>query len=443
AMLYKNIADLNIELADSIASSEAQRIDYLKKAVTNGLRALELAREINALPLESSAAYILQKVYAMLGRYKEAYEYSAVYIETRDSLLNEEKTRAIQDMATKYETEKKEQQIELQETELIAKDASIKQQKTFRNALAAGFVAVVVIVIVIIYAYRQKRKDNKKIKEQNALIREANEELKVLNEAISKQNNEIIDSINYAQRIQAAMLPPEPLFNELLDEVFILYKPRDIVSGDFYWIKQVNQYTILAAADCTGHGVPGAFMSMLGISFLNEIVQRREITQANQVLNELRSQIKRSLRQHGLPDESKDGMDMAICAIDRKNRVMQYSGANNPMYIIKDKNGIPELNEIKADKMPLGYYSGRDKPFTNQEIKLELGDTFYLFSDGFIDQKGGKDKKKFMSKNLKKLLLEIHDQPMYDQKQHLERVLEKWMNGQSQIDDILVIGARV
>ena len=238
------------------------------------------------------------------------------------------------------------------------------------------------------------------------------------------------------------MLPPEPLFNELLDEVFILYKPRDIVSGDFFWIKQVNQYIIIAAADCTGHGVPGAFMSLLGISYLNEIVQRREITQANQVLNELRSQIKHSLRQHGLPDESKDGIDMAICAIDRKKGIMQYAGANNPMYIIKDKNGVPELNEIKADRMPLGYYSGKDKSFTNHEIKLELGDTFYLFSDGFIDQKGGKENRKFMSKNLKKLLLEIHDQPMYDQKLHLERTLEDWMVGESQMDDILIIGVR-
>jgi len=443
AMLYKNIANLNIELADSLATSEAQRIVYLNKAITNGKMSLELAREIKALPQESSAAFILMDAYEMLGKYREAFEYSQVYIVAKDSLQNEERTRAIQEMATKYETEKKEQQIAIQETELIAKDASIKQQKTFRNALAAGFISILIVVVVIVIGYTQKKKANKKIKEQNELILEANEELMVLNEAISKKNTEIIDSINYAQRIQAAMLPPEPLFTELLDEVFIVYKPRDIVSGDFYWIKQVNQYTIIAAADCTGHGVPGAFMSLLGISYLNEIVQRREITQANQVLNELRTQIKHSLRQHGLPDESKDGIDMALCAIDSKKRIMQFAGANNPMYIIKDKNGVPELNEIKADKMPLGYYSGKDKSFTNHEIKLELGDTFYLFSDGFIDQKGGKENRKFMSKNLKKLLLEIHDQPLFDQKQHLEKTLEVWMNGQSQMDDILIVGVRV
>jgi serine phosphatase RsbU (regulator of sigma subunit) len=443
AMLYHNIADLNIDLADSIAVSERQRLDYLNKAIANGKLSLELALEIKALPQESKAAFNLQRAFAMLGKYEEAYEYVAIYIAARDSLENEERTRAIQDMATKYETEKKEQQIALQETELIAKDAVIKQQKTFRNALAAGLLAVVIIIVVIVYAYRQKKKDNKKIRDQNEQILESNEELKVLNEAISKQNNEILDSITYAQRIQAAMLPPVSLFNELLDEVFILYKPRDIVSGDFFWIKQVNQYTIVAAADCTGHGVPGAFMSLLGISYLNEIVQRREITQANQVLNELRSQIKRSLRQHGLPDESKDGIDMALCAIDRKKRIMQFAGANNPIYLIKEKNEVPELIEIKADKMPLGYYGGKDKSFTNHEIKLELGDTFYLFSDGFIDQKGGRDNRKFMSKNLKKLLMDIHDQPMFDQKLHLEKTLEGWMSGQSQMDDILIIGVRV
>ncbi len=231
---------------------------------------------------------------------------------------------------------------------------------------------------------------NEAVNKQNKQILEANEELTVLNEAINKQKNEILDSITYAKKIQAAMLPPEQYLHEILNDVFILFKPRDIVSGDFFWIKQVNQYVILAAADCTGHGVPGAFMSMLGMSYLNEIVHSREITQANQVLNELRKQIRNSLRQHGQAEESKDGMDMALCVIDEKNNTLQYSGANNPLYLIRDKNGAPELTEFKADRMPLGYYPGRFKTFTNNDIQLEYGDVFYLFSDGFIDQKGGK-----------------------------------------------------
>lgn len=184
-------------------------------------------------------------------------------------------------------------------------------------------------------------------------------------------------------------------------------------------------------------------MSMLGISYLNEIVQRREVTQANQILNELRSQIKHSLRQHGQKDESKDGMDMALCILDTKTKKMQYAGAFNPLYVIRDVDGKPQLDEIKADRMPVGFYHGKDKTFTNNEIQLEMGDTFYIFSDGFMDQTGGKEDKKYMSKNFKSLLLEIHEQPMYEQKEILDKTLADWMDGSPQLDDILVIGVRV
>ena len=170
---------------------------------------------------------------------------------------------------------------------------------------------------------------------------------------------------------------------------------------------------------------------------------RREITQANQVLNELRKQIRNSLRQHGQPEESKDGIDMALCVIDEKNNTLQYSGANNPLYLIRDKNGEPELTEYKADRMPLGYYQGQFNPFTNNDIKLEYGDVFYLFSDGFIDQKGGRDNKKFMSKKFKDLLIRIHQEPLQEQQKILEKTLTDWMGDNSQIDDILVIGIRV
>jgi len=438
-----NIASTYGTMADSLARSDRERTHFLNEAVSYGTQAFQLAEELDALRLKNFLAENMLEIYMRLGNMEKAMDYAQIYMATRDSLFNEEKARAIEEMDTKYETEKKQQQIELQQSQLIARDATIRQQKTVRNALFAGLLAVVLIIIVVIYAYVQKRRDNRKITEQNAQILEANEELKVLNEAISLQNNEIVDSISYAQRIQSAMLPPESYLNELLEEVFILYRPRDIVSGDFYWIRQVGYYIIVAAADCTGHGVPGAFMSLLGISYLNEIVQRREITEANQVLNELRSQIKHSLRQHGQPDESKDGIDMAICVINNKDRTMQYAGAFNPLYLIREERGEPELIEIKADRMPLGYYHGKDRSFTNHEIKLEIGDTFYIFSDGYMDQKGGPDNKKFMSRNFKNLLLEVHEQPMFDQKSILEKKLADWMGSQSQIDDILVVGVRV
>lgn len=257
------------------------------------------------------------------------------------------------------------------------------------------------------------------------------------------QKDEIIDSINYALKIQSALLPSEHHFYELLGEAFIFHRPRDIVSGDFYWIKQIDNTIILAAADCTGHGVPGALMSVLGISYLNEIVMQRRITQANEILNELRIQIKQSLRQHGQPDESRDGIEMALCVIDKKSRTLQYAGANNPLYLIRDEKETPVLSEIKPDRMPLGYYNGKDKTFNNHCIQLEIGDTFYIFSDGYMDQKGGVDNKKYMSKKFKKLLLGIHDRPMHEQKTILDRTITDWMGNNSQIDDILVVGVRV
>jgi serine phosphatase RsbU (regulator of sigma subunit) len=287
------------------------------------------------------------------------------------------------------------------------------------------------------------RRQKEEIQHQNEVLNQRNEEIEAQRDFAHKQNEEITDSINYAKRIQSAMLPPEPYISELLNENFILYKPRDIVSGDFYWVKQVNQYIIIVAADCTGHGIPGAFMSILGIGYLNEIVQRRELTQANLVLNELRKQIKNSLRQHGGRDESKDGMDMALCALDLKNRTMQFAGANNPLYVIRGVGAEANLKEYKPDRMPIGYYDGQDIPFTNHDLKLEPGDTFYLFSDGFNDQKGGAANKKFMSSRFRDLLLGIQDQTMYDQKLILDKTLSDWMGTNAQIDDILVMGVRV
>jgi serine phosphatase RsbU (regulator of sigma subunit) len=282
-----------------------------------------------------------------------------------------------------------------------------------------------------------------KIRAQRDEIESQRDLLEEHRDLLVYQKNEIIESINYAERIQAAMLPPEAYFSEYFSDHFILYKPRDIVSGDFYWIKQVKQYTILAVADCTGHGVPGAFMSMLGMSNLNEIVQRREITQANQVLNELRKQVINSLRQEGKRGESKDGIDMALCVLDPARKKMQYAGANIPLYLIKNAKGSPRLKEIKADRMPLGYYQTEDVSFVNHEIELETGDVFYLVSDGYIDQKGGQEEKKFLSKNFKKLLLEHADQPMPDQKRILENRFSDWKGDHPQIDDVLVIGVQV
>ncbi len=440
----------------------------LAQAIAYATRAFKFAdRPI----LERDASELLAGLYKISGRYDSAFYYQSIFIAAKDSIKNIESVQRMADLRTEYEVGKKQAEVD------------VLQKKTLiRTITIIGLVIILILAIWLVTMYytnlkrsrrltraleerrillenqssELKEKNdkiisaneeltvlNEAISKQNEKILEANEELTVLNEAISKQKNEILDSITYAKKIQAAMLPPEQYFHEILNDAFILFKPRDIVSGDFFWIKQVKQYVILAAADCTGHGVPGAFMSMLGMSYLNEIVLRREVTQANQVLNELRRQIRNSLRQHGEAEESKDGIDMALCVIDEKNKTLQYSGANIPLYLIRDKNGAPELTEFKADKMPLGYYQGTFKTFAKKDIQLEYGDVLYLFSDGFVDQKGGKDNKKFMSRKFKNLLLRIHEEPMRDQKNILEKTLADWMGDNSQIDDILIIGVRV
>jgi len=410
------------------------------------------------------AANLLAQLYKTSGMFDSAYYFQSIYIVANDSIKNIESVQKMANLRTAYEVGRKQAEVDV-----------LEKTKRINNIVNIGLGIILILAIGLVTLYYTNLKRSRKLsvaleerrillanqsselKEKNDKITRTNEELTQLNEEINAQKEEIetqrdhlfiqneaiTSSINYAERIQSALLPPEEYFHEILNDVFILFRPRDIVSGDFYWIKQVNQYVILAAADCTGHGVPGALMSMLGISYLNEIVHRREITQANQVLNELRKQIRNSLRQHGQLEESKDGMDMALCVIDEKKKVLQYSGANSPLYLIRDKNGTPELTEFKADRMPLGYYQGKFQTFTNNDIQLEFGDVFYLFSDGFVDQKGGKECKKFLSKNFKKHLLEIHQEPMREQKNILDKTITDWMGDTSQIDDILVIGVRV
>jgi len=279
----------------------------------------------------------------------------------------------------------------------------------------------------------------KLIKEKNTELEAQNEEISAQRDMLSNQNKAINESILYAKRIQTAVLPQQAYIDEILMDNFIVYRPRDVVSGDFYWLRQINHSIVIAVADCTGHGVPGAIMSMLGISFLNEIVQKREITRANVILNEMRKLVKQSLKQTGREGGIEDGMDMALCVLDTKTNQVQFAGANNPLYIIQNN----ELIETQADKMPIGFYPNEKPTFTNHEIQLKEGDCFYLFSDGFVDQFGGEKGFKYKTANFKKTIFENHQKPMVIQKELLEQELVNWRKGFEQTDDILVMGVRV
>ncbi|MFC2151180.1 SpoIIE family protein phosphatase [Bacteroidota bacterium] len=291
-----------------------------------------------------------------------------------------------------------------------------------------------------------KRILEQKVKERTIEIQEKAEEIEAQRDEITVQRDEILNqkeeitaSINYAKRIQNAVLPLKDHFEKAFSDHFIMFKPRDIVSGDFYWIAEDQDKLYFTAADCTGHGVPGAFMSMLGVSSLNEIFgnENNNIT-ANRILELLREKIKFSLHQTGKEGENKDGMDMAMCIYHKKKKMIEYAGAYNPLYLIR--NG--ELQEYKADRMPIGIYHVEKENFTNHEIKVKKGDNIYIFSDGYVDQFGGPAQNKFKSVNMKKLLAEIWDKPMNEQKQILEDRFNKWKGKLDQIDDIIFIGIK-
>jgi serine phosphatase RsbU (regulator of sigma subunit) len=325
---------------------------------------------------------------------------------------------------------------------------------TFFAFIAYFIIAVYIIYLIILLYTRRLKNENIRLE---GIIEERTTEIR-------KQKEELTDSIEYASRIQRALLPPEHMLEKQGLDYFILFRPRDIVSGDFYWFGRNNGKTFIVAADCTGHGVPGAFMSMLGISFLDEIVIKSGITETNNILDALRNHVITSLRQTGqsIDESTKDGMDLSMVAIDEQSRTIQYSGAYNPLYVVRrltpeekeklnqgreldlDRGSIYNneflLYQVKADHMPIGI-SEKAHEFTSTMIE-ERDVTIYLFSDGYLDQFGGPLGKKFMSRNFKRLLLDIQGLPMAKQKEKLQEVLADWMGNISQIDDILVLGIK-
>jgi len=301
------------------------------------------------------------------------------------------------------------------------------------GGILVGSVAVF-SVLLLLARYRLTKK------EIIARLRlaESNEILNAQKVIIEENHQNITDSIRYAEKIQHSILPRTENIRQHLPESFVLFKPKDIVSGDFYWYARIGEKSVIAAIDCTGHGVPGALMSMLGNSLLTRIVIDLGITEPAKILNELRIGVINSLKKNG-SDSANGGMDMALCTIDHANKKLEFAGAFNPLWFIRGG----ELQSIRADRMPIGRYMHKtNEPFTNHVIDLEAGDTFYIFSDGFQDQFGGPNNRKFGAKSLKSLLLDIHQKPMESQQEILDDTLEKWRGAEEQIDDVVLIGFR-
>ncbi len=411
---------------------------------------LKLSCEISK---EIGAKHTLMNVYKEMsyhdsidGNFYAALDNYMKYSDIKDTIFKAEKSDQIVEMQTKFDTEQKEKENELLK-EKNARSELINQKKNILIIAVIGVLILMLIIgIIVIRISRLRKRTNKELEEKNFEINQQKEEIITQNEVLNRQNikiekshKKITDSINYASRIQEAMLPAKVAIDQFLPDNFIFFKPRDVVSGDFYWIKEVKKHLVIVVADCTGHGVPGALVSMLGMSLLNDIVNNENITKANQVLEELRSGMKKSFKQTGTFDEQKDGMDLALCAINLETELMQYSGANIPLYHFRNN----ELKIYKPVTNPIGI-SHKEISFENHEIQLQNDDLFYMFSDGIIDQFHHQTNEKFKSSGLKKLLEKVRMKPMSEQYAAIDQLYNEWTGDVSnQTDDIILMGFKV
>jgi serine phosphatase RsbU (regulator of sigma subunit) len=434
---YENLGDKRnlAEIYLSIAKFHKSNYDN-RKAEEYYKKAFELSKEIKSYEIYMDAALDLSEIYSKLGDYKNAYEYHLNYKTAESFVKDEQRMKIINQRDMKY----------LLDNKIAEQIAQKKRQLMIILFFIFALTFMIILAIVIYSSYRRKRKDNELLARQKEEIEAQRDEIEAQRDQVTnqrdqiqKQKEEITDSIHYARRIQNAVLPPEGFRKMILPEHFILNKPRDIVSGDFYWMGIKEDKIIALAADCTGHGVPGAFMSMLGVSFLNEIVNKSDAIEPGQILNILRENIIRALHQTGKEGENKDGMDISLSVIDYIKGEIKFAGAYNPLYILRGN----EVLELKADRMPIGIYLEKNDKFQTQTLPLQKGDTLYMLSDGYIDQFGGPEGKKLKAKPFKELLLTLQGLSMEDQKQKLDDFNKKWMEGYVQIDDILVIGIRL
>ncbi|MBQ5541172.1 MAG: SpoIIE family protein phosphatase [Bacteroidales bacterium] len=457
-----------------ICSANFKSIEGNSKEAKERLVELEKLFDQDPVKYNRYRAFLYRSMIWVLkttGNYKEAVEYSEKFRDVEESTYN----REFAVKSTKASAEAEYGELIRQREEAEQEQKMIQEEATKRQRMITCFFAVCIILagllaFIIWKGLHKKRKNNELLAKQKAEISQKNNELKQQNQKIMSQRDEIMAqrdeiesqrsqlseansritaSIRYAQRIQTAAVPSEEMMNKIFGDCMIFWRPLNIVSGDFYWATQTGEYKLVTAADCTGHGVPGAFMSMLGVSTLNDIAAQKNIESetitAAGILNELRDKIIAALRQSGPQRETQDGMDMALCIINRSKNELQYAGANRPLWYIK--NG--ELIEYKADRMPVGFHIRKTGLFTNHIIQIEDGDTVYMSSDGIADQFGGETGvSKFGTKQLKELLVKISSLPFKSQKEVLEQSIDGWRaasnpeNPAPQLDDQILLGLK-
>jgi len=395
-------------------------------------RALREAKLYGSTDDQISVFEKLSQTYADAGDFKRSYDFQQLVKSVRDSLDRVVGSRQLAEMQVKFESEQKQREIELLGKEREVQELRLTKQTTVRNMIIT-FTVLALLLLVLIYArYRAKKKANEELGRKN-------EEIEQQKKTVEEKNSEITSSIEYAKRIQDAIMPSMEEIRTALPESFVFYRPKEIVSGDFYWFSHQQNTSFIAAVDCTGHGVPGAFMSMIGNDHLNQIVNVEMQSKPDVILNRLHREIQATLKQkHGVTDNH-DGMDIALCAINHNENKLYFSSANRYLYLIR--NG--ELSETKGDHFNIGGIMHEDvRHYELHEFNLQKGDSFYFFSDGVSDQFGGEKSKKFGYKRLKALLLEIHQKPMNTQKAEFKQTMIDWMGPNDQIDDFLLIGIR-
>lgn len=417
----------------------------ISKAQDCGEKALQISRKTGHPQNLNQAASLLSKVYKKQNKFEKALEMHELEIQMRDSINSIENKKATIKSHFKYEYEKKAATDSLkvvEERKIVA--VKLKQEKTQRIALISGLVLVLVFSGIMYNRFKITQK-------QKFIIEAKEKETSLQKHIIEEKHKEITDSINYAERIQRSFLATQQHLDTNLkrsdgastssatdSNYFILFKPKDVVSGDFYWSATLNNgHFALATADSTGHGVPGAIMSLLNITSLEKAIET--YTEPSEILNATRKIIIERLKKDGSAEGGKDGMDCSLCVYDFNNMKLHVAAAHNPVWIMRGD----EVIEIKADKMPVGKHDKQDMPFTLHEMDLLKGDVIYALSDGFPDQFGGPKGKKFMSKQLRELLQSISSKPMNEQKSILEKTFNEWVGNLEQVDDVCVVGIRV
>ncbi len=447
------IFEESLDISKDNSSYHSLAISYLSLGINlfeigridEGLEASEKALEYGELSgsneIQMEAYKQLAQLYSKTGDHEQAYACMTLAFVFSDSLKLADINNAIASAENVYEQEKKDLQYEMERKQSKKiNDEKLRTRELMLWFSGGGFL---VVIFGIFYLFRTNRKINSK----NKLVERQKAEIEV-------QHKEITDSINYAQRIQNAIIAKEEFWSGLSKDHFVMFKPKDVVSGDFHWVYNDSdrKLSVWAVADCTGHGVPGAFMSMLGIGFLNEIIIDDKLRDPAQILNELRRKIAAAL-----DSESRDGMDIALCVLDWNTNELYFSGANNGLWLIRNKNNLNGaefknvlalddselvLGELGGDKMPIGKTFGNPPSFVTKKIHLKDEDVIVLCTDGFADQFGGSDNKKYKYRQLKELLLSFQDKPIGEQQNLLEAEFDEWKGNNEQTDDVCVVSVK-